>query len=100
MPIFDYQLKIEFITRKNLTNSRKSNLISLNKGDNMAKKSFCPRCGSKNIKYEFIYEGSGTWKCYHCGYEGSVVLKDGNIEKNIRETKKMEKLSQKLLWRR
>ncbi len=66
----------------------------------MTKKTFCPRCGSKKIKYEQIYEGSGTWKCQHCGYEGSVVLEDGNIEKNIIEAKKMEKLSKKLSRRR
>jgi len=65
----------------------------------MAKKSFCPRCGSKRIKYEQIYEGSGTWKCYNCGYEGSIVVEDGNIEKNISEARKMDKLSKKLLWR-
>ena len=32
--------------------------------------------------------------------QGSIVLEDGNIEKTIIETKKMEKLSKKLLWRR
>ena len=54
----------------------------------MVKKTFCPPLVLK-IKYEQIYEGSGTWK-YHCGYEGSIVLEDGNIEKTIIETKKME----------
>jgi ribosomal protein L37AE/L43A len=66
----------------------------------MTKKTFCPHCGSNKIKYEQINEGSGTWKCYHCGYEGSIVIEDGNLEKNIRQAKKMEKLSQKLSWRR
>lgn len=59
----------------------------------MGKISSCPNCGSKRIKYEQIYEGDGVWKCHKCGYQGSIVLKDGNLEKMLKESKKMEKLS-------
>lgn len=66
----------------------------------MTKKTFCPNCGSHKVKYEQIYEGTGTWKCYHCGYQGSIVMEDGNLEKKLVEAKKMEKLSRKLLWKK
>ncbi|MGB9938178.1 MAG: hypothetical protein ACPK7O_10725 [Methanobacterium sp.] len=62
----------------------------------MTKKSFCPRCKSNKVKYEQIYEGDGTWKCRNCGYEGSIILKDRNIEKNIRAARKMDKLSKRM----
>jgi len=64
----------------------------------MTKKTFCPRCGSHKIKYEDPQ--LTVWKCHQCGYQGSIVVEDGNLEKKIREAKKMEKLSQKILWRR
>ncbi len=66
----------------------------------MAKKTFCPQCKSNKIKYEYRYEGTGIWKCRNCGYEGSIVIEDGNIEKNIKEARKMDKISKKLSWRR
>lgn len=62
----------------------------------MTKITSCPNCGSKRIKYEYIYEGSGTWKCHKCGYTGSIVIEDGNLEKQLKEAKKMEKLERKL----
>ena len=62
----------------------------------MAKINSYPNCGSKRIKYEYIYEGSGTWKCQKCGYQGSIVIEDGNLEKMLKESKKMEKLQKKL----
>ncbi|MGF7118807.1 hypothetical protein [Methanobacterium oryzae] len=63
----------------------------------MGKISSCPNCGSKRIKYEQIYEGDGVWKCHKCGYTGSVVIEDGNLEKMLKESRKMEKLERKLL---
>jgi hypothetical protein len=36
------------------------------------------------------------WKCSKCRYQGPVAVKDGNIEKKIKETRKMERLS----WKR
>jgi ribosomal protein L37AE/L43A len=64
----------------------------------MAKKTFCPRCGSKKMKRQDPQ--MTLWECAKCGYIGSVAVEDGNIEKNISEAKKMDKLSRKLLWKR
>lgn len=64
----------------------------------MAKKNFYPRCGSKKIKWQDPQ--MALWECRNCGYKGSVVVEDGNIEKNIEEARKKDKLSKKLLWRR
>lgn len=63
----------------------------------MAKKNFCPKCGSKKMKIHTPQ--TSIWECAKCGYIGSVAVEDGNIEKNIREAKKMDKLSKKLLWK-
>lgn len=60
----------------------------------MTKTSSCPRCGSKKMKIHNPY--LSIWKCEKCGYQGPVAVEDGNIEKKIREAKKMERLS----WKR
>ncbi len=64
----------------------------------MTRRTFCPHCGSHKIKNEEPNEG--IWRCQHCGYQGSIVIEDGNLEKQMNEAKKMEKLSKKLMWRR
>lgn len=63
----------------------------------LVKKSHCPQCGSRNIKW--IDPQMSIWRCSKCGYRGSVVLEDGNLEKQVKEARKMEKLSKKLLRR-
>lgn len=35
------------------------------------------------------------WDCKNCGYQASVVIKDGNLEKQVKEAKKMDKLQKK-----
>lgn len=57
--------------------------------------SSCPRCGSKMMKIHNPY--APQWECRKCGYTGSVVIEDGNIEKQLKEAKKMEKLNKKLM---
>ncbi|UTB31923.1 MAG: hypothetical protein NKF70_10490 [Methanobacterium sp. ERen5] len=57
--------------------------------------SSCPRCGSKMMKIH--NPNAPLWECSKCGYTGSVVIRDGNIEKQLKETKKLEKLSKKML---
>ena len=58
----------------------------------------CPRCGSKKLIKIYnpkvpVWESS--WKCSKCGYEGVVEIEDGNLEKQIKNLKKMDKLSKK-----
>jgi len=65
--------------------------------NNMVKKTHCPQCGSGNIKW--IDPQMSMWRCSKCGYRGSVVLEDGNLEKQVKEARKMKKLSKKLLRR-
>jgi hypothetical protein len=61
----------------------------------MSKVKSCPQCGSK--KYKLHIPQTSAWKCEMCGYQGSVVIEDGNLEKQLKESKKMEKLQKKLL---
>ncbi|MGZ7049452.1 MAG: hypothetical protein ACXVHO_05545 [Methanobacterium sp.] len=64
----------------------------------MGKKTSCPRCGSKKIK--ILVPQTGIWTCQKCGYQGGVVIEDGNLEKQIKSMKKMDNLSKKLMRRR
>ncbi len=61
----------------------------------MTKTRTCPACNSKT--YKLLIPDSGTWKCENCGYQGSIVIEDGNLEKQIKTSKKMEKLQKKML---
>lgn len=61
----------------------------------MGKTPSCPKCGSKMMKIH--NPQAPVWECRKCGYTGSVVIEDGNIEKQIKEAKKMDKLSKKLM---
>jgi ribosomal protein L37AE/L43A len=64
----------------------------------MGKKTSCPRCGSKKIK--ILVPQTGIWTCQKCGYQGGVVIEDGNLEKQIKSMKKMDNLSKKLMRRK
>lgn len=64
----------------------------------MGKKTSCPRCGSKKIK--ILVPQTGIWTCQKCGYQGGVVIEDGNLEKQIKSMKKMDNLSKKLMRKR
>lgn len=61
----------------------------------MGKTPSCPRCGSKMMKIHIPQ--APVWECSKCGYSGSVVIEDGNIEKQLNEAKKLDKLSKKLM---
>ncbi len=64
----------------------------------MSKTVSCPNCGSNRMKMH--NPQLSIWECAKCGYQGPVAIEDGNLEKQIRETKKMDKLHKKLMWRR
>lgn len=61
----------------------------------MSKKTSCPNCGSN--KMVLHVPQTSIWKCQKCGYIGPIFIEDGNIEKQLKEARKMEKLSKKLL---
>ncbi|MCE5215080.1 MAG: hypothetical protein LLF83_10235 [Methanobacterium sp.] len=48
---------------------------------------YCPNCGSNNIKWINPIMWS-LWVCYDCGYQGSLVLEDEEIAKEIRKNYK------------
>ena len=64
------------------------------------KNDFVSCCGSpKKVK---IYDPKtpvweSSWKCSKCGYQGYVVIED--LEKQIKDLRKMDKLSKKFLKR-
>jgi ribosomal protein L37AE/L43A len=64
----------------------------------MTKTVSCPNCGSNRMKMH--NPQLSIWQCAKCGYQGPVVVENGNLNKQIKENKKMEKLRKKLLWRR
>jgi len=45
---------------------------------------FCPKCGSENINFLVFYRPS-IWKCLDCGYEGSLIIEDSELAKEIRK---------------
>lgn len=45
---------------------------------------YCPNCGSTNIKWINPLLWS-IWHCYHCGYQGPVVLEDEELAKEVRK---------------
>ena len=61
----------------------------------MGKITSCPKCGSKKIK--ILVPQTGVWTCLKCGYQGGILIKDSNMEKQIKAAKKMDKLSKKLI---
>ncbi len=64
----------------------------------MSKNVSCPNCGSNRMKMH--NPQLSIWECSKCGYQGPVTIEDGNLNKQIKENKKMEKLRRKLLWKR
>jgi transposase-like protein len=62
----------------------------------MSKRVHCPQCGSVNM-IKNVPDTDLGWICKNCGYRGTISVEDGNLEKQMKELKKMEKLNRKLL---
>ncbi len=60
----------------------------------MVKANVCPQCGSR--KFKLRIPETSLWKCEKCGYQGTIVIEDGNLGKKVKEARKMEKLQKKL----
>jgi ribosomal protein S27AE len=43
---------------------------------------FCPKCGSTNINFLIFFRPS-IWKCLDCGYEGALIVEDGELAGKI-----------------
>ena len=53
----------------------------------MTKTRSCPRCGSKKMK---IHNPQAlVWECSKCGYTGHITIEDDNLEKQIKQAKKI-----------
>ena len=46
---------------------------------------------------QMIDPNMSFWQCQKCGYRGSGVIEDGDLDKKVKEAKKMEKLQKKLM---
>lgn len=45
---------------------------------------FCPKCGSTNINFLTFFRPS-IWKCLNCGYEGALIVEDGELAEKIQK---------------
>ena len=45
---------------------------------------YCPNCGSSNIEWVLPQTWS-KWRCRDCGYEGALVIEDGELAREIRK---------------
>lgn len=52
----------------------------------MPKANVCPQCGSR--KYKLRIPETSLWKCEKCGYQGTIVIEDGNLEKRLKKQEK------------
>jgi|TARA_Y100000031_G_C8209425_1_gene380166 transposase-like protein len=55
----------------------------------------CPVCKSYNVTLQIGFE-IGNYQCKKCGYVGSLILKDGKVDKKSKEIlKDMKKYMKK-----
>lgn len=46
---------------------------------------YCPECGSHRLHYFIGLRAGWIYVCKDCGYQGPVVIEDGNMAKEIRK---------------
>jgi DNA-directed RNA polymerase subunit M len=53
---------------------------------------FCPRCGSTEVFWaQGLPQLWSLWECHNCGYQGPVILEDGNLAEKLVEKWKKQK---------
>lgn len=70
-------LKEKWSLKKSIARSKEQEEV-------LGRMKFCPRCGSTNINFLIFYRPS-IWKCLDCGYEGALIVEDGNVGEKIRQ---------------
>jgi predicted RNA-binding Zn-ribbon protein involved in translation (DUF1610 family) len=54
---------------------------------------FCPKCGSTDIFWaQGMPQFWSLWDCRDCGYQGPVILEDGNLAGKLQEEWKKSQL--------
>jgi predicted RNA-binding Zn-ribbon protein involved in translation (DUF1610 family) len=57
---------------------------------------FCPKCGSTEVFWaQGLPQLWSLWQCNHCGYQGPVILEDGNVAEKLVEKWKKQKSQEK-----
>lgn len=46
---------------------------------------FCPKCGSTRLYYFVGFQAGQIFVCKKCGYQGPLVIEDGEMAEEIRE---------------
>jgi len=55
---------------------------------------FCPECGSTRLYYFLGLYAGHNYVCKDCGYQGPVIIEDGQISKELRK-KKIKEIKEK-----
>lgn len=52
---------------------------------NSGEEIYCPECGSHRLHYFVGLRAGWIYVCKDCGYQGAVVIEDGDLAKEIRK---------------
>jgi transcription factor S len=57
---------------------------------------FCPKCGSGEVFWaQGLPQLWSIWQCRNCGYQGPMILEDGNLVTKLQEKWKTKMSAQK-----
>jgi ribosomal protein L37AE/L43A len=70
-------LKEKWDLKKSMAKSKEQERI-------LKRMKFCPKCGSPNINFLIFFLPS-IWKCLDCGYEGALIVEDGQLAEKIQK---------------